>query len=498
MRSCAAALALIATLATAASARAAAEVTGVREVKDRVVELTIATDAFAAPTKVEVVLPAGYDAQPNRRWPVTYFTAGTMNSQATFRTLIDGVGLTKDYPSLVVSPDSNSGYWSDWYNAGAFGPPKYESFVIDQLIPLIDARFRTIPRRSQRVIFGASMGGYGAMMLASHHPELFAAAASMSGAVDSNLEPNGSVLTLSSTFDGAPADAIYGPRAEQEVRWRGHNPWDLAENLRGLDLQVRTANGTPAPGIGENPLSADSISCAVELGVYQASRSYHARLDALGIAHEYKDYGPGCHTPANFTRETADILAHFEKVLTDPPAAPTRFVHRSIDQDFSAYGWRVQADPQRALEFMELTASRAGAGLAGSGTTTVTTPPFYRGLKLVDVGSEPVAVEQSRVRFTVDLGPAHTVQQYTSGGATEFGRRSVALAPHAVIRITKVRRDRLCARALGGTVRARVRGVRMLLAAKPRCRRVRGLRRGAPVTIRGRDAFGHRVKASRR
>ncbi len=305
------------------------------------------------------------------------------------------------------------------------------------------------------------------------------------------------MLTLSSTFDGAPADAIYGPRAEQEVRWRGHNPWDLAENLRGLDLQVRTANGTPAPGIGENPLSADSVSCAIELGVYQASRSYHARLEELGIAHEYTDYGPGCHSPANFTRETADILARFETVLADPPAPPVRFVHRSIDADFSVYGWRVQADPQRALEFMELAASRTGAELAGSGTTTVTTPPFYRGLAQVDVNGRPAEVVGGRVQFTIDLGAAHTVQQYTSGGAAEFARAAVLFAPHAVVRITKVRRGRVCARALGGTVRARIRGVRFVLGAKPRCRRLAGLRPGAPITIRGRDAFGHRVKVTR-
>ena len=95
------------------------------------------------------------------------------------------------------------------------------------------------------------------MMLAARHPDLFAAAASMSGAVDSNLPANGAVLSASSTFDGAPADAIYGPRASQEVRWRGHNPTDLAANLRDVDLQVRTADGTPNPGIGEDPLSAD-------------------------------------------------------------------------------------------------------------------------------------------------------------------------------------------------------------------------------------------------
>ena len=44
--------------------------------------LKIATPAFVAPTKVDVNLPAGYDASPSRRWPVTYFTAGTMNRRS--------------------------------------------------------------------------------------------------------------------------------------------------------------------------------------------------------------------------------------------------------------------------------------------------------------------------------------------------------------------------------------------------------------------------------
>lgn len=88
------------------------------------------------------------------------------------------------------------------------------------------------------------------MMLAAHHPDLFAGAASLSGAVDSNLPANGAVLSISPTFQGAQPDAIYGPRATQEVRWHGHNPTDLASNLRSLDLQVRSANGVPNPGIG--------------------------------------------------------------------------------------------------------------------------------------------------------------------------------------------------------------------------------------------------------
>ena len=293
-------------------------------IKPRVVELTISTPAFAEPTKVHVNLPTGYDGHPRRRWPVTYALAGIMNTYRSLNTAVDGVGLTASYPSLVVSPNGDSGYWSDWFNAGAFGPPMYETYVIEQLIPLIDERFRTIPDRSKRAVMGISMGGYGAMMMAARHPDLFSAAATISGAVDSNLVPTGTVLSVAPTFQGGQADAIYGPRATEEVRWRGHNPVDLAANLRDVDLQVRSANGVLNPGIGEDPLSADSASCVVEGGVYMASVSFHDELDRLEVPHLWEDYGPGCHSPANFTREIVDTLAvlarHFGRPAAPPPA----------------------------------------------------------------------------------------------------------------------------------------------------------------------------------
>ncbi len=401
-----------------------------QEVRPRVFELTIETDAFAAPTKLHVLLPTGYDADRARRWPVTYFMAGTMNSYSTFVQLLPGEELTRSYPSIVVAPDAKSGYWSDWYNGGALGPPKYETFVIEQLIPLIDAHFRTDPDR--RAIFGISMGGYGAMMLAARHPDRFVAAASLSGAVDSNLPYLSAALSLSSTFDGAPVDAIYGPRASQEVRWRGHNPADLADNLRGMDLQVRTANGTLNPAIGEQLLSADFLSCVVEAGVYAGSVSLHETLGRLGIEHAWRDYGAGCHSLPNFTREVRDTLAVFERVLARRPAAWTAFEFASIEPRFDVWGWRVEADPARALEGLRLRAGRAGFTLVGSGRTTVTTPAWYRGLRAVDVDGTPVTPgADGRVRIAVDLGAPHRVQQYRRGASGTFVTREVALAPHA-------------------------------------------------------------------
>ena len=495
----------VAALSAGVTAAPAQEVIADKPVGDRVHVLTVKTAAFSEPTNVDVFLPTGYDADPGRRWPVTYVTAGTMNNYNSFRTVLDGVKLTEKYPSLIVSPDGNSGYWSDWYNGGAFGPPAYETFVIDQLIPLIDARYRTAADRAHRFVTGVSMGGYGAAMFAARHPDLFSAVSSISGATDSNLPYLGAAVSASSTFDGGPVDAIYGPRSTQEVRWRGHNPTDLAPNLRDVDVQVRTANGIPAPEIGENPASADGVSCAVEQGVYQGSMSFHNRLDALGKAHVYKDYGNGCHTWANFRRQTIDTLAAFQTLIAAPPPDPATFDFRAIEPDFDIWGWRVEADPARALEFLRVEGSRDRLKLTGSGRTSVSRA--YAGLSLVDVDGVPTAVRDGRVSAAVDLGPANATQQYTAGApAPATATKAVAFAPHAVVRLGRVGRVRggirVCARVVGGEVaRARISAGRrsrvVALGAQTRCATLRGARRGT-IRVSGRDAYGHVVRASKR
>ena len=488
----------------AATPAAAQEVTEDKPIGERVHVLTVRTDAFAAPTNVDVFLPTGYDADSKRRWPVTYITAGTMNNHNSFRTVLDGVKLTEKYPSLIVSPDGNSGYWSDWYNGGAFGPPAYETFVIEQLIPLIDKRYRTIADRAHRLISGVSMGGYGAAMLAARHPDLFAGVSSLSGATDSNLPYLAAAVSASSTFDGGEVDAIYGPRSTQEVRWHGHNPTDLAENLRDVDVQVRTANGVPAPEIGEDPASADGVSCVVEQGVYQGSMSFHNRLTAIGKQHVYKDYGNGCHTRPNFTRQTVDTLTHFERLLAHPLPAPETFDHRAIEPAFDIWGWRVEADPARALEFMRVEGSRHRLKLTGSGRTTVSRA--FPGLELVDVDGVPTRVSDGRIRATVDLGPPNATQQYSPGApAPVTATREVVLAPHAVVQIRRVTRTRrgvrVCVRAIGGELpRARISSGRrsrvVAIGARTRCH-VLVRARARAVTVRGRDRFGHPVRASR-
>lgn len=475
---------------------------------DQLVELTVETSAFSEPTKVHVFLPVGYLTTPRKLWPVTYVLAGMQNNYNSFANFLNGEELVRDFPSIVVSPDGNSGFWSDWFNGGDGGPPRYETFVIDQLIELIDRKYNTLGDRAHRAIFGISMGGYGAAALAAKHPDLFGAVASISGATDSNNPLIGTTISLAPTFDGGAIDAIYGPRATEEVRWRGSNPVDLASNLRDLNVQVRTANGVLNPEIGEGDDPADALSCLVENGVYQGSTSFHQALDESGVEHLWKDYGNGCHTPENFTREVVDTLASLKEVLANPAPAPERFEYRTIDPGFDVWGWQVKADPDRALEFMEVESAGNTFSALGSGMTSVTTPPLYRGLRKVDVNGKAMKVAaDGRVGFRLDLGAPHLVQQFRPGASNQFQRATVTFKPHAVIRITRAKRlrsgARVCVKAVGGVVpKAKIRlGKRqatMKVTGKTRCRNLKAPGRPRLVRVAGKDTYGHPVKSSRK
>jgi S-formylglutathione hydrolase FrmB len=397
----------------------------------RTIALTVATPSFAAHTMVEVTLPADYDADAARSWPVTYYLAGTNHDHASFRARYHGERLTASYPSIVVSPKGDAGYWSDWFQAGAGGPRMYETFVTAQLIPLIDANFRTIANRSHRAIMGESMGGYGVMMLAARHPDLFVAAASLSGGPDTNFRRGTLFANLSPKLMQAPLGAIYGKRRAEEVRWRGHNPVDLATNLRDIELQVRTGNGTISRPDGET--LGDLFGCILEAGIIlPESISFHNTLEELGIAHVWQRYSWGCHSVAHFGQQIGDTLPGFMAAFGTP--APSSFDYRSIEPAFSVYGWSVAADPARALEFLELgNVGRQGLTLSGSGTTVVTTPPLFAASRPVTVvvngvASGVTASPEGRITFPVNLGAANAQQQYRSGSVTAVSSATVTLA----------------------------------------------------------------------
>jgi pimeloyl-ACP methyl ester carboxylesterase len=75
-------------------------------------------------------------------------------------------------PFIMVVPDQKTTYGGSFYsNSGVFG--NWEDFTVDDLVDYMDKNYRTIPNKESRGITGHSMGGYGALKIAMHHPDIF-------------------------------------------------------------------------------------------------------------------------------------------------------------------------------------------------------------------------------------------------------------------------------------------------------------------------------------
>ena len=172
-----------------------------------------------------VYLPPGYDEQPDRHYPVAYLlhalgdSAATMVTPATdgqrwaapIEDVLDPVfGRMGVPPMIVVMPDG----WSRWGCGQWVDSPvtgNYETYLLEDVIPTVDATYRTITAASSRGVFGFSSGGFGSWNLASKHPDVFGAMAVLSA--DSWLDKTHKYMLykyLDSIWPEAPNGPIAG------------------------------------------------------------------------------------------------------------------------------------------------------------------------------------------------------------------------------------------------------------------------------------------------
>lgn len=168
---------------------------------------TITTRAFDSPAlqrswSYVAYLPTGYD-ESDLRYPVLYLLHG--NGQKGYDWVSAGhIQQTADEliasgampPAIIVMPDAGTTWFVD-------RKEEMETAMMQDLIPQIDAKFRTVAARKGRLVAGLSMGGYGAMRFALKYPEAFAAAALLSPAIYDPVPPQNSSARRVGVF-GSP------------------------------------------------------------------------------------------------------------------------------------------------------------------------------------------------------------------------------------------------------------------------------------------------------
>jgi S-formylglutathione hydrolase len=127
---------------------------------------------------VGIYLPAAYAAEPQRRFAVIYFLHGYSDTPAMRVAEIVQQMMDKQIaahgiePMIVVAPNGLNKLLGSFYtNSLATGD--WEDYVVRDVVAYVDSHYRTLPYSGSRGIGGHSMGGYGALMLAFRHPDVF-------------------------------------------------------------------------------------------------------------------------------------------------------------------------------------------------------------------------------------------------------------------------------------------------------------------------------------
>jgi S-formylglutathione hydrolase FrmB len=273
-------------------------------------DATFHSDALGVDKHYLVYLPAGYDADPARRWPVIYMLNGLGGDETNWKeqgklpAVADSIGLQ----AIVVMADGDAGFYANSVTPvdydkctktrAPFNPseaadhycvktPNYEDYIVKDLIGHVDRTYRTIADRRGRAIGGLSMGGFGALELAMRHTDLFVSVASHSG-VDALLyagphpyAPGKAVIADDVSKWGAEVEpigawvrAIFG---KDLANWKAHDPATLAQNLEDGDLAIYLDCGTEDDFVLEDGASY-----------------LHDLLTARGVTHTFF-LGPGHH-----------------------------------------------------------------------------------------------------------------------------------------------------------------------------------------------------------
>ena len=135
------------------------------------------------PTRaVSVYLPPNYD-DSQERYPVIYYLHGFLNNHKLYPEMIEvldfAIATHRIRPFILVVSDQQTTYDGSFYsNSELFG--NWEDFTAFDLVKYTDDNYRTLANKDSRGITGHSMGGYGALKIAMHHPDIFSSVYALS------------------------------------------------------------------------------------------------------------------------------------------------------------------------------------------------------------------------------------------------------------------------------------------------------------------------------
>jgi S-formylglutathione hydrolase FrmB len=236
-----------------------------------------------------VYLPPGYDDDPERRFPSVYVIQGLTGQLDMWR---NRTAFRQNFPELMDEAFARGEsqpcvlvYVDAWTSLGGSqfidspGTGRYHTHIVDELVPFVDSRYRTLPEAAHRGIAGKSSGGYGAMVNPMLRPDVFGGLATHAG--DALFEMcyladfRRSVRVLrdnyESSFDKFWEDFRSRPAFSKDSDYHLANDWCMAACYSAdedgtVHLPYDTETGELRPEIWDRWLAWDPVRMAAERG----------------------------------------------------------------------------------------------------------------------------------------------------------------------------------------------------------------------------------------
>jgi len=258
-------------------------------VQGRLVYWTDVASAYLGPTRhVEIWLPPGYDDAPATRFPVLYMHDG----QNLFDPRIANTGVDWGVDEAVVRltqqgvirPVIVVGVWNSAERTPEYSPwhraPQYARFLIEELMPRVNAEFRTLTGPENTAVMGSSMGGLLSYYLVTNHPGVFGSCGCLSTAFvlsDALVAENRRGGVTTGTPDTTPyilRDIEQGLRVPRGVRY-----W-FDYGTRGIDARFGpTHDAVRAWLLGQGLVEGRDFVVRRYEGADHNEAAWRARLD---------------------------------------------------------------------------------------------------------------------------------------------------------------------------------------------------------------------------
>ena len=252
----------------------------------------IKSKVLERPVRYCAFLPASFDQDKARRYPVLYYLHGLGDNEQSLLNLggwdviaeLRRQGKVGDF--IVLAPSAGRTFYLNSEN----GKIRYDDFFVKEFMPQMEKKYRAQGTRATRGITGVSMGGYGALRFAFKYPEQFAAVSAQMPALigdlpkDLNTGGAGSPGSLMGDVFGSPFDRAYFER--NNVFYFART--DSAAALKRMKIYF---------DVGDND----------DYGFEQGGQRLHQLLTSRGVPNEFHIY-PGRHDPQFVIRHFAEVI----------------------------------------------------------------------------------------------------------------------------------------------------------------------------------------------